>query len=330
LERLKFWLVKRGIKIIAAIAAIVLSVPIVNITLKIGLSTTSLAGIIGTALIAFATFLLWAATGTMADNVIRPKLGCIQSSREERLANKRAVGTKLLERRGIRVENVGVGPAINGKLYRLKKQDIRLLTKVFGIRKNKKEFIGGFKRLPSSRAEAMWPYLYPSRNFEQLQIPGDEKEIDLRIDYFDINKKPYVDRFLITLKEEVIPKLEFSFEDGNKNTQIKLADYDVKLRIKNIGKKAINDLALTIFISPFVDVTSEEYPVSTETNKRYFHYNIAYVEIEELNAGKDMVSKSIHLTSKKAGKCQIFIHPGIPGIGELQREILSVDFNIGV
>jgi len=138
-----------------------------------------------TVLVAVATYFVFRATNEMAHNVIRPFLVMRASTRDERdkdFTSHKFPGVSdevlrsFIEKRGITVENVGLGPAVNGTVT----------ARVEG-----KTMSSTFLRLYKSEAASPFRYLYPSPVSPQIEIPGDVNEISVEAQYYDVADKHY-------------------------------------------------------------------------------------------------------------------------------------------
>ncbi|MEE9282685.1 MAG: hypothetical protein V3U49_01265 [Nitrososphaerales archaeon] len=132
--------------------------------------------ILASSLIAIATILLWRATHNMAEYSIRPRMVIRPSYQRERLEliRRRALNPNQLSVTGIRIENVGMGSAVNGDIW-LKHGNEKIHIK----EENENH---SWLRIPVN-----WQYFYPSQDSPKLAeyLPSDEVELEIK--YQDIN-----------------------------------------------------------------------------------------------------------------------------------------------
>ncbi len=144
--------------------------------------------IVATGLVAVATYLVFRATKEMAHNIIRPFLIVRPSTPHEReeyfLCRNFPDGSQperweFINKKGIILENVGLGPAVKGKVT--VRVDGRSMSETFG-------------RLYRSEADGEFRYFYPSPSSRNIEIPEDVHEISVGMQYYDIAEKYYSQR----------------------------------------------------------------------------------------------------------------------------------------
>jgi len=140
---------------------------------------------IATLFVAIATYYVFRATKEMAHNIVRPFLVARASTPDERREhftqhnfpgyNEQELRS-YIEKRGITVENVGLGPAVNG---------------IVRVMIDGKTMRSTFFRIYRSEPNGLFRYFYPSPTSPQIQIPEDAHEISVEAQYYDIAEKHY-------------------------------------------------------------------------------------------------------------------------------------------
>jgi len=141
--------------------------------------------VVATVLVAIATCLVFRATKQMANNVVRPFLVFRASTPDERKEHfisrnfPSAADEELrdfVSKKGITVENVGLGPAVNGTVT---------------VTIEGKAMSSTFFRIYRSEPSGLFRYFYPSPLSPEIQIPEDAHEISVETQYYDIAEKHY-------------------------------------------------------------------------------------------------------------------------------------------
>lgn len=132
---------------------------------------------IATGLAALAAFLSWNASNQHLKTIVRPVILVYPSEQRHRvhLADQHELDPNQIHIPGIRVDNVGLGPAIRGIIYLVQGQ-----TEIAILELNERYT---FQRIPAGQ-----PFFYPSHDSPTLQnhLTATTTSIRIRVVYYDV------------------------------------------------------------------------------------------------------------------------------------------------